>query len=134
MTEERQKAIARLMQEQGRTQAWLAERTGYSRNHISQVLAGERPMTPALHGKILDVLGVDAKALDQHLGRVVRVPLSVFRREVSAAAIEASYEEAWKADWVAEHAEATLATAAERAYAAAHEIAAAGRRTREVQA
>lgn len=128
MEDPRAKQLAKQMREEGRTQAWLAEKTGFSPTHVSGVLAGNRPMTHQFHAACLMAFGKQPTTGDRFAGRAVRVPLSIYRRDPAVVEhVVEVYEEAWKADWLAEHAETVLAEAAARAFDRHHKIAAAER-------
>lgn len=53
--------IQALLRYQGRTGAWLAERTGYDESTVSRFLNGKQPMTEKFVTRAADLLGVPAE-------------------------------------------------------------------------
>lgn len=53
--------IAELLEERGWTQVELAERTGYTRKHINELLAGKKSLTPDAASRLERVLGSTAE-------------------------------------------------------------------------
>lgn len=53
--------IKRLLEENGTKQVWLAERSGISQAHLSNVLANRALLTIDVLDKINEVLGTDFK-------------------------------------------------------------------------
>jgi lambda repressor-like predicted transcriptional regulator len=115
VTDLRAARIRQELRDRGLSLTWLAEQVGYSRPHLSAALTGGQPLTAELHSRILAALGVPALVPETYKGRVVRVPRSIYAGFDPALTGE-DYEAAWKASWLREHGEATLAIAAERAW------------------
>lgn len=52
-----------LLRAEGRSQAWLARRTGYSTSHVHNVAAGNNPAAAVFRRKCAEVLGLDEAEL-----------------------------------------------------------------------
>lgn len=50
--------VERVLEQQGRTIAWLARKTGVSVAYAWRMLKGERPLTPAFRAGAAEALGV----------------------------------------------------------------------------
>lgn len=50
--------IRQLIEEQGVTVRYVADRTGYTRHHLSHVLAGREPVTDKLAAEVADLFRI----------------------------------------------------------------------------
>jgi plasmid maintenance system antidote protein VapI len=50
--------LDRLIREQGRQKAWVAQQAGIHPTHLSKLLSGERRITPALARRLAGIFGV----------------------------------------------------------------------------
>lgn len=114
-------SLRKALAEQGRSVAWLARETGYSRGYVSNVLHDKTPFTEEFQRRAVRALKAKASVPVLYRGRTVQVPEDIYRRaaESPIIAVESVYEEAWKRSWIQEHGQSTLAIAAERAWQAA---------------
>lgn len=121
------KALGRLLEEQGQSKQWLADQTGYTRSYVSNILSGKVPFTEEFQRKAMTALATTGTVTVQYRGKAVQVPENVYKNAagIPPIAVESVYEEAWKRAWLAENAATTLAVAAERAWQAAGDLAAA---------
>ena len=110
--------LKKALKDQGRTVQWLATEMGYNRSYVSNVLNGHLPFTEKFQHQATQAMQAKATIPVTYRGRVVHVPESIFRDAAALPllAVESAYEEAWKRAWLAEHAQTTLATAADRAW------------------
>ena len=113
--------LRKALKDQGRTVQWLATEMGYNRSYVSNVLNGHLPYTEKFQRQATTAMQAKATVPVTYRGRVVHVPESIFRSagELPLIAVESAYEEAWKRAWLVEHAQTTLAAAADRAWQAA---------------
>lgn len=119
-------ALKQALKEQGRTTAWLARETGYSRSYVSGILNGRIFFTGEFQAKAIKAMGADGMVTDTFRGRVVQIPESIYRKAGDTTALVAvadAYEEAWKRAWLAEHGRDVLAVAVERAWQNAARVA-----------
>lgn len=107
-----------LMDDQGRTYAWLARETGYSESYIFKVIKGGRPWTEAFGDAVNRALGFVPTVVEKIHGRFVALPRNIYERrgELVAEDIAFAEEQGWKQSWLREHAATALAEAAERAF------------------
>lgn len=121
-------SLKRALAEQGRSVTWLAEAMGYSRAYVSNILNEKQPFTEKFQRRALDAMRARATVPVTYRGQTIHVAEDVYRRAGEAdvlIAVESSYEEAWKRAWLQEHAQSTLAAAADRAFQAAKALEAA---------
>ncbi len=120
-------ALRRTIKEQGRTVAWLAETMGYSRSYVSNVLNGNLPFSEKFQRQATEAMAARTTVPVTFRGRVVHVPEDIYRNagDLPLIVVESAYEEAWKRAWLQEHAQSTLAAAADRAWQAAQALGAA---------
>lgn len=120
-------ALRRTLKDQGRTIAWLAEQMGYTRSYVSNVLNGHLPFTEKFQRQAAEALSARTTVPVTYRGQVIHVPEDIYRRasDLPLIAVESAYEEAWKRAWLQEHAQSTLAAAADRAWQAAKALGAA---------
>jgi transcriptional regulator with XRE-family HTH domain len=119
------------LKQDGRSQTWVAEATGFSRSYVNKVLHGYLPMSERFTEKFAEAVG-DTVVVSEHFrGQTVRIPASVVR-QISANGIPFTpdevasvYKQAWKDAWVREHGSAVLTDAAEAAFILAEKIRAA---------
>lgn len=111
-------SLKRALKDQGRTVAWLAERTEYSRPYVSNILHGRSPFTEEFQAKALEALEANASVPVTYRGRTIHVPEDIYRKAntLPLIVVESVYEEAWKKAWLQEHGASVLAIAAERAF------------------
>lgn len=111
----------RTLRQQGRSVAWLAQKAGYSRGYVSDILHGKVDFTEEFQRRAIDALETNATVPVTYRGQVIHVPEDIYRRagDLPLIVVESAYEEAWKRAWLAEHAQSTLAVASERAWAIA---------------
>lgn len=107
-----------VMEEQGRSMAWLARETGYSESYVWKITKGSRPWTPEFGASVQRALGFVPTVIEKIAGRFVPIPRNVFERQADIALEDVQFvrEQAWKASWLRENAATALAEAAERAY------------------
>lgn len=55
--------LERVLEQQGRSIAWLAKRAGVDRSHALRMIRGERPATPEFRAAAAEALGVPADLL-----------------------------------------------------------------------
>lgn len=117
-------ALRKALKDQGRTVAWLAEQMGYTRSYVSNVLNARYPFTEQFQERAIEALEAKASVPVTYRGRVIHVPEDIYRRAgtLPIIAVESAYEEAWKRAWLQEHAQSTLAVAADRAWQAAQAL------------
>ena len=110
--------LRELMDDQGRTYAWLARETGYSESYIFKVIKGGRPWTQAFGDAVQRALGFVPTVVEKIHGRFVALPRNVYERRAELAIEDVLFaeEHAWKQSWLREHAATALAEAAERAF------------------
>lgn len=120
-------ALKKALAEQGRTVAWLAEQMGYTRSYVSNVLNGHLAFTEKFQQRAIEAMKAKATIPVTYRGRVIHVPEDIYRKasDLPLIAVESAYEEAWKRAWLQEHAQSTLAAAADRAWQAAQALEAA---------
>lgn len=111
-------SLKRALKEQGRTVTWLAERTGYTRPYVSNVLHATSPFTEEFQRRALEALQAGAAVPVTYRGRTVHVPEDIYKQAntLPLIVVESVYEEAWKKSWLQEHGASVLAAAADRAY------------------
>jgi hypothetical protein len=107
-----------LMDDQGRTYAWLARETGYSESYIFKVIKGGRPWTEAFGDGVQRALGFVPTVVERIHGRYVSLPRNVYERRSELAVDDVAFaeEQGWKDSWLREHAATCLAEGAERAF------------------
>lgn len=117
-TKKKSDSLRKALKDQGRSTTWLAEATGYSRSYVSSVLHGRASFTEEFQRRALEALKAGATVPVLYRGRTVQVSEDIYRNATGLPliAIESGYEEAWKRSWLQEHAQSTLAIAAERAW------------------
>lgn len=110
--------LRELMEDQGRSYAWLARETGYSESYVWKVVKGARPWTVEFGTAVNRALGFVPTVMEKIHGRWVRLPRNIFERRAEMAIDEVVFaeEQAWKESWLKEHAATALAEAAERAF------------------
>lgn len=110
--------LRELMDDQGRTYAWLARETGYSESYIFKIIKGGRPWTPEFGSAVQRALGFVPTVVEKIHGRFVALPRNVFERRAELTIDEIAFaeEEAWKKSWLRENAATALAESAERAF------------------
>ena len=110
--------LRQLMDDQGRTYAWLARETGYSESYIFKVIKGGRPWTQAFGDAVQRALGFVPTVMERIHGRIVALPRNIYERRAQLTVDEVAFaeEQAWKQHWLREHAATALAEAAERAF------------------
>lgn len=74
-------AVQARLKRLGLSIGWLAERIGYSRNYLGQVLTGSKPATPELVATL-------AKALDCTVAELLAVDLPPSPAEIIESALE----------------------------------------------
>ena len=111
-------SLQRALKDQGRTVAWLAREAGYSRGYVSNVLHGNTPWTDEFQRRAIDALKTSGQVPVTYRGRTIQVPEDVYANaaNLEPIVVESGYEEAWKRSWLQEHAQSTLAIAADRAW------------------
>lgn len=120
-------ALQKVLRDRGQTVSWLADQTGYTRSYVSNILNGKVPFSEEFQRKAMAALATSGTVTVTFRGKNVTVPESIYKQAagISPITVESAYEEAWKRAWLAENADVTLAVAAERAWQAAGELAAA---------
>lgn len=117
-------SLKKALHNQGRSTAWLAKATGYSRGYVSNVLHGRVPFSEEFQRRAVEALQSTAAIPVTYRGRVVQVPESIYRRtgDLPTLTVASAYEEAWKRSWLQEHGEEALVLAAERAWSVSQSL------------
>jgi hypothetical protein len=105
------------LDDSGRSVAWLAKQTGYSRNYLYKVFNGTLPETTSFVVRVGEAMELQNIRTMEFHGRTVRLPKPVYNR-LNLPGVDRmdELERAWKEAWVKEEGQAWLAVGAERAW------------------
>lgn len=121
--------IRRLLEDQGRSMTWLADRLSVSRSTLYRVLdkapSDRNKQDLELLDQAATELGLDLLTADFYRGRAVTLPRTLISQlpALSNETRAHCYEEAWKQAWVREHGPEVIAAAADRAWSCSTELA-----------